>query len=604
MIRIPRSPLWLATALALGAPAALAGGPVTDPGPLANTPADVRTDQLIIKYRDASELQSLPGGASVQRARALPEQTLAERVAQVQAVVRGSGRGLKLLRQTGQGAHVFKLDRAQGSRELAALADAIRAADPSIEYVEPDRLLQAMLTPNDTDYSKQWDLSEPTGGIRAPQAWDLATGSGVVVAVIDTGYRPHADLSGQIVAGYDMITNATTARDGNGRDGDAADEGDWQASGDCPSDPSPSNSSWHGTHVAGTIAAKTNNALGVAGIAFNAKVQPVRVLGRCGGYMSDISDAVVWASGGTVSGVPANATPAKVLNLSLGGGGSCGSTMQAAVSGARSRGAVVVVAAGNSNTNASNFTPANCTGVITVAATDRYGARAPYSNYGNVVALAAPGGAMGSTASNGIYSTLNAGTTTPGADSYAYYQGTSMAAPHVAGVAALMFSVKPTATPDEIAQALTSSARTFPGSCTGCGAGIVDAYAAVQAIQGGPSTPDEVEPNDSLATANLVAAPKALKAQLGSSSDTDYFRVNLPAGKTLSAVLSMPNGTTDYDLTLRNSAGTAIKVSEKPAGQTDSVSQANSSGATQTYYVQVRYYSGSTGQNYTLNLSW
>jgi serine protease len=460
------------------------------------------------------------------------------------------------------------------------------------------------MTPNDTSYGSQWDLYETTGGIRAPAAWDLATGSGVMVAVIDTGIRPHADLSGQIVAGYDMIKDTAVSNDGNGRDSDPSDPGDWTAANECAAGEPASNSSWHGTHVAGTIAARTNNASGVAGIAFNAKIQPIRVLGKCGGYTSDIADGMIWASGGTVSGLPANATPSRVINMSLGGGGACDTTSQNAINSARSRGTAIVVAAGNENQNASNSNPANCSGVITVAATDRNGSRAYYSNYGSVVTLAAPGGDVRSSSSNGILSTLNAGTQAPGADSYAYYQGTSMATPHVAGVVALMLSAKPGATPDQIKAALQSSARAFPGTCSQCGSGILDAAAAVAAITGtgGLPTVNETESNGSIASANTVSAPANVNGTIGSSSDTDYFKVTLPAGKTLSATLTMGNSSTDFDLYVKNSSGTTLAKSEKAAGQVDSASYANGGSGSVTLYVQVLRYSG-TGA-YTLKLQW
>ena len=208
--------------------------------------------------------------------------------------------------------------------EAERLARDIVASDPNVEYAEPDRIMRRTLTPNDTRYNEQWHYFEAAGGINAPPAWDKSTGAGVVTAVIDTGYRPHADLAGNILPGYDFISDTFVANDGNGRDSDASDPGDWINAGECgPGDPAAfESSSWHGTHVAGTIAALTNNASGVAGIAFNAKVVPARVLGKCGGYTSDIADAIVWTSGGSVSGVPANANPAKVLNISLGGGGS------------------------------------------------------------------------------------------------------------------------------------------------------------------------------------------------------------------------------------------------------------------------------------------
>jgi serine protease len=331
-------------------------------------------------------------------------------------------------------------------------------------------------------------------------------------------------------------------------------------------------------------------------------VQPVRVLGKCGGYTSDIADGIIWASGGTVSGLPANATPAKVINMSLGGGGACDTTSQNAINSARSRGTVVVVAAGNENQNASNSNPANCSGVIAVAATDRNGARAYYSNFGSIVTLAAPGGDVRASSSNGILSTLNAGTKAPGADSYAYYQGTSMATPHVAGVVALMLSAKPTATPDQIKAALQSSARAFPGTCSGCGSGILDAAAAVAAITGGLPTVSEVESNGSIATANTVSAPANVSGSISSTTDTDYFKVTLPAGKTLSATLTAASSTNDFDLYVKNSAGTTLALSEKSAGSADSITYANGGSTAVTLYVQVLRYSG-TGA-YTLKLQW
>jgi serine protease len=572
---------------------------VDQPGALPSTD----TDRLIIKYRDASTAQ-VRSGQVFSVAKRVDAATLESRSANAQSQAANWGARLSLLRQMGSGAHVYRADKRLSLAQMQALADRIQAADASVEYAEPDRKMFAMLTPNDSSYAQQWDLFEATAGIRAPQAWDLATGTGVVVAVIDTGIRPHADLSGQTVTGYDLINSATIGNDGDARDADPADPGDWVAANECGTGTSASNSSWHGTHVAGTIAAKTNNALGVAGIAFNAKIQPVRVLGKCGGYTSDIADAITWASGGTVSGVPANGTPAKVLNLSLGGSGSCGTTTQTAINGARARGSVVVVAAGNSAVNVSNASPANCSGVIAVAALDRYGARAYYSNYGTAVALAAPGGDMRASASNGILSTLNAGTSTPGADNYAYYQGTSMATPHVAGVAALMFSVKPSATPDQIAAALKSSARIFAGSCSGCGSGMLDAAAAVTAITNTATYPvvTETEANNSRATANAVSAPSDVSGSLASSDTSDYFAISLPAGKTLAATLAAASSTADYDLYVYNASGTQLGSSTLGAGNSDSVSYANGGSAAVTVYVRVARYSGSGA--YTLNLRW
>jgi serine protease len=241
-----------------------------------------------------------------------------------------------------------------------------------------------------------------------------------------------------------------------------------------------------GTHVAGTIGASGNNSIGITGINWNSGILPVRVLGKCGGYASDLADSMLWAAGIAVDGVPTNAHPARVLNMSLSGAGSCLRSIQSAVNQVSSVGAVIVVSAGNSSTDANGFYPANCDGVITTAATDINGERASYSNYGLNVMISAPGGTMSYTNDpNGILSTFNTGLSVPAIDSYAYYQGTSMAVPHVSGVISLMLSVNPDLTPRQIHALLQTTARSFPSgsTCTisDCGAGILDAEAAVTA---------------------------------------------------------------------------------------------------------------------------
>ena len=524
------------------------------------------TDRIIVKYRDGGAISAL---------------TQAQQARGTDAPAARLGVALDRVRTTALGSQVLRVDRRLSLAEAQRLAADIAASDPNVEYAEPDRIMRHTFTPNDTRYNEQWHYFESAGGINAPLAWDKATGAGVVVAVIDTGSRPHADLAANLLPGYDFIGDTFVANDGNGRDSDASDPGDWINAGECgPGDPATFEaSSWHGTHVAGTIAAVTNNANGVAGVAFGAKVVPARVLGKCGGYTSDIADAIVWTSGGTVSGVPANANPAKVLSISLGGGGSCDATTQSAINSARSRGASVVVAAGNSNANASNFSPANCTGVVTVAAVGRNGGKASYSNFGATVEVAAPGGSGGA---NSVLSTLNSGSTTPGSDNYALYNGTSMATPHVSGVVALMLQAKSSLTPDQVTSILQSTARAFPATCSQCGSGIVNANAAVDAALGTvppvdpPGTVAEVEPNNSRSASQLVATDNSTVAGvIGSTSDNDYYRVSLPAGRTLVSTL-VPNASSDYDLYVYNSNGTLIGSSENGTGATDVVSVTNS----------------------------
>ncbi len=562
-----------------------------------------QTDRLIIKYKDESAPSAKGGQSKLAGAATIP----AARMAKLELVGRQTGLTMKELHSIGTGARVLQLNRKVSVAEAAKVAADLMANDASVEYAEPDRIMKPMFTPNDPYFSQQWDYTDVTGGMRLPAAWDKSTGTGIRVAVIDTGYRPHVDLQGQILAGYDFIADTTIANDGNGRDSDASDPGDWTAAGECGAGQPASNSSWHGTHVAGTIAALTNNGIGIAGVAYGAKVVPVRVLGKCGGYTSDIADGIIWASGGTVSGVANIAARAQVINMSLGGGGACDTTTQTAINGARSRGTVVVVAAGNESQNVSNSSPANCSGVIAVAATNKSGGRASYSNYGTLVDVAAPGGDTGAA----ILSTLNAGTTTPGADNYAGYMGTSMATPHVAGVVALMLSKNPNLTPDQVESALKSSARAFPASCSGCGVGIVDASAAIDAAAGGGTTTgptiSETESNNTISTANAVSTTgTTVNGTMASTTDTDYFVVQVPAGKTLSATMT-PNSSSDYDLYIYNSAGTQLAASENGAGSADSASSANTGTTTAARYVRVVYYSGGTGSTsgkYTLKLSW
>ncbi len=386
---------------------------------------------------------------------------------------RAFGVGIAQLRRLAVGADLIRtsrrLDRSAARQFMQRLGN-----DPHVDYVEPDLLLKPTSTPNDPYYSSQWHYFEPTAGIDLPGAWDSSTGSGVVVAVIDTGITAHSDLSANIIAGYDFVADPLISMDGDGWDADPTDPGDWSDGTLCPM----SNSDWHGTHVAGTIAAVGNNAIGVVGVAYNAKVEPLRALGRCGGYTSDISDAIVWASGGTVSGIPANANRAEVINLSLSGAAPCDNTEQSAIDAAVAAGTTVVVAAGNANDDVANYTPASCNHVIAVAAVGRTGARASYSNYGDHVDVAAPGGDS-SSSSNWVLSTENSGTTTPGGEIYRLLAGTSMAAPHVAGTIALMQSVQ-AHSPAGVESILKSTAHPLPVPCPeGCGAGIIDAKLAV-----------------------------------------------------------------------------------------------------------------------------
>ncbi len=441
-----------------------AGSRADDPGG-ATAESPYPTDRIIVRYHDHAAARKTADAALVARRRVIDT---------------AHQRGLiaRQLHANGRGAQVWALDRKMTYKEALALAKQIAVADPEVKYAEPDLIMRPTMVPNDPGYVYQTDLYPSTpAGINAPAAWDRANGSGVVVAVADTGYRPHADLAANVLGGYDFVSlpywgSSVSPNDGDGRDSDARDPGDW-----CTSDPNRQTSSWHGTHVAGTIGAVTNNGMGIAGVAYRARILPVRVLGMCGGYASDIADGIEWAAGLPINGVPTNVSPARVINLSLAGPGTCGVgaylDYSDAISNVRRKGAVVVAAAGNSGADAANTAPANCPGVVAVASVSPSGSRSSFSNNGPTVALAAPG--------EGIFSTYNTGATVPGNDTYAYLSGTSMAAPHVAGVAALMLSANPSLAVDAVTSLLRSSSRPFPVSCTGCGIGIVDAAAAVNA---------------------------------------------------------------------------------------------------------------------------
>lgn len=402
-------------------------------------------------------------------------------------------------RPTSGGELIYKLSAAtisarsvQDVQTLTISAARRIAAQANVEYAQPNFVLQIVRTPDDPLYPLQWHYfdngsagGQSPGGVSLPGTWDINLGdSSVVVAVIDTGILPnHPDIAGSmnLVAGFDMISNAFTANDGDGRDADPTDTGDATTAGECFPGSPPANSSWHGSHVAGTTGvARTNNGIGVAGVNWQLSLQAIRVLGKCGGTIADINDAIRWAAGLTVPGIASNATPAKVINMSLGGGGACTNSpsTQRAIDDAVAAGTTVVVAAGNNAQDAANFNPASCDGVITVAASDARGHLVSrYSNFGTTVEILAPGGDVqrddnGDGNVDGVLSMVEGG--------YAFYNGTSMAAPHVAGVAALLLAREPTLTPAQVSQRLQSSAipRNTSQCPRACGAGLLSALVA------------------------------------------------------------------------------------------------------------------------------
>lgn len=381
---------------------------------------------------------------------------------------------------------LLPLDQVKRIADALGRSEAVLSAEPDVRYLP-------QFVPTDADYGKQWYLFETAGGINAETAWDITTGSGnTIIAVLDTGILPHFELHTRILPGYDFISAPSHANDGNGRDDNPADPGDAAVAGECgdgePAFDTPS--SWHGTLIAGILAANTNNATGIAGIDHSASVLPVRVLGKCGGFASDIADAIRWSVGIDDPSLPAtNPHPADVLNLSFGAETACTETEQAAIDDAVAGGAVLVVAAGNEGTEADDFSPANCDNVITVAASTRQGGETFYTNIGNTVSLSAPGGNSDHDI-DGIYSTTNNGVNAPDQDTFEFVSGTSFAAPMVAGTVALMKAVNPRLSPLDIRYILETSSRDFPAGTTDgfqdciperCGAGLLDTAAAVVA---------------------------------------------------------------------------------------------------------------------------
>ena len=444
-----------------------------------------------------------------------------------------AGVKLKHVRTLSDGTYVLKLPKRVGSDEVSAITDRL-AARGDVLSAGPDALMQPLSVPTDPSWSQEWDMFAPSSGnygIDLPGARDITLGSSsITIGVIDTGYRPHVDLTGRFVGGYDFIGDTLVANDGNGRDSDALDPGDWITSAENASGYfagcGVSNSSWHGTHVSGTIGAVSDNGIGVAGINQGSKIQPLRVLGKCGGYTSDIADAIRWSAGLPVSGIPNNnPTPDRVVNISLGGSGACDSTTQSAINAAVAAGTVVVVAAGNSNGECGElhagelrqrdhgrrnraYRQARVLLELRHLGRDRRaGWRRPARQDDPLDAERRHQG--------------------PGADSYANYQGTSMATPHVVGVVSLMLSVNPSLTPAQVTTMLQSTATPFPAgsTCTTslCGAGIVNAAAAVAAANGGGGGPAARRVRQDLARELASIAGTSTTLTWGASSDAASY---------------------------------------------------------------------------------
>ncbi|KPN21268.1 hypothetical protein AO715_16115 [Xanthomonas sp. Mitacek01] len=544
--------------MALAAPVAMAGGSIQYVK--ANTTslqANETYDQFVVKYRAdsvqradrAQMLQSVNSAAS----RALPS------TGKSNLAVRAD-----FQRRLAIGADVIKTSRKLDEVAAAALIRQI-AADPNVEYVEPVVRMVRLETPTDPRWNEQWGLKVPAqsgGGINLPPALDLSKGSGVVVAVLDTGVTEHPDLSENVLfdAGYDF----------HERKPGGYDPGDFTTGSEgC----GVANSSWHGTHVAGTIAAINNNGIGVASVAPESTILPVRVLGKCGGGSTDIADAIVWSSGGTVAGVPANTHKADVINMSLGGRNpaACPNVYKDALAFANNANVTVVVAAGNSDgdvtgANGVGYTLGNCgPSLIVVGGVGPLGRRGGVSStgateagfgssHGTRVDIAGPMGSGWTSNQEQVLSTVNTGTSVPVGPGYAFYYGTSMASPHVAGVAALMISAATTEmTPAEIKEAMKATARAFPAPVDKpIGAGIIDAAAAVQYAIDGPPPPCEV---DCVPPATPIVNGSPVRALSGGVDSETLYSIEVPAG--VSGPLSITTTGGSGDVSLHVSLGEA-----------------------------------------------
>lgn len=506
---------------------------------------------VIVKFKGGVSLQNVQalhaGGAVLQRVRSLS----VERVSLYKA----------------------SLD-VQGT--LAAIADLVARGD--VEYAHPNYRLYPTRTPNDPLYAQQWHYP----AINLPQAWDTERGqtNPVTVAVIDTGQllqHPDFDPS-RILPGFDMISDPNNARDGNGRDNNPEDSGDLIE---------PTQSSYHGTHVAGTILARSDNNLGVAGVSWGARLLPVRVLGVQGGSLVDITDGMLWAAALPVDGAPNNPNKAAIINMSLGGARPCSQTplYQDVINRINAAGVIIVAAAGNNAQNVANFVPASCSGVITVGGTGPSGGRAPYSNFGTRIDVMAPGGNVsinlnGIQSGGGVLSPLKSDPNNQ--FNYVFYHGTSMAAPHVAGLIALMKSVRPSLTRAEALDILRRTARPLnqtqcqgetdtrrptppPGiTATDCGAGLVDAQAAIQALGGAPvgsftlsTTPSSL----SLAPGGTAQVVVGIERVGGFTGAINLSLQGAPAGVSGSFTPNPSAGTT---VTLALSVGATVPPGQYP----------------------------------------
>jgi serine protease len=518
---------------------------------------------LIVRLKDAPPHERLQPRDGAQ---AQAESERWQRVLREAGLSGASGQRAPRLRPVGRDQQWLDFGRRLSADETARWALRLRRR-ADVDWVDINTLEHRLAVPRDPQFGLQWWLL-PAGGSNAnaladrlrgvpgfQRAWATgqpgATGH-AVVAVLDTGVTDHPDLAGHLLPGYDFVSDPAYANDGDGRDADPADPGDWVSPQELAlpefAGCKVEDSSWHGTAVAGIVAAGTDNGLFGASIQWAGQVLPVRVAGKCGATVGNIVDGMRWAAGLDVAGVPRNPNPVRIVNISFGGSTACGAAYQAAVDELRVLGVVVVAAAGNEHGAVTR--PASCSGVVGVAALNRDGFKSNYSNFGAELAangLATVGGddddgAWGPVlADSGLLTIWNLGTRGPLAPITGHLYGTSFAAPLVSGTVALMLSVNPALSWQQIVDGLRVSARPHvhsprigpcssanPGRCicttATCGAGILDAeqavlYAARPDSYVPPARQPEIIDNPEVAAAAALGPDRAPEMASGGTGD-------------------------------------------------------------------------------------
>jgi serine protease len=596
--------------------------------PAAESPA--AAERFIVKFKSSGS----PSNPQIQ-ANASGESAALEAMTQrVQSLASRTRVALEAMRPLGPTLHMMKVKPLVAGEPMEETLKRLRA-DPEVEYAVPDRRVYPHATPSDPRFGGQWYLqnAQPSA-INATAAWDITKGStNIVIAVVDTGVRyDHEDLKatsagGKLLPGFDFISadpDSTffTANDGNGRDSDASDPGDFvttteaNAHSNCGD---PGNSSWHGTRVSGIIGALTDNAIGVAGINWNVQILPARVIGKCGGFNSDVIAGIRWAAGLSVPGVTPTPTPAKIINVSLGGQGSCDSASADAISQVASAGVLVVVSAGNEGGPVDS--PANCPGAAAIAGLRHIGSKVGFSSLGPEITVGAPGGNCVNTGPGdpclfSIDTTTNTGTQGPVASGYTdqlnFNVGTSFSAPIVSGIAGLMVSVNSNLRSTQLIARLKEGAKPYtttsdtvpappvchvPASqadvqaeeciCTtaACGAGMANALGSVNAA---------LRPIAAITVQGTISAGAALTLQGSGSTAANGHALSsfswVQGGNSISTgqtanITAPSSGTTTACLTVTDDAGkqdtakvtlsttTATVTSLAPGAATCSTSQ-------------------------------